>query len=626
MCASHRKLPGLVLLRFVVWCGSCSGHTSEDGHTKAAMSISTLMEMAKPAPKRNVPRFVPSGDNDDDDEKGDDDQQRLNPCRTTQWSSWSNCSQPCGAGVRNRTRNLLTWKYVGFHGCKVPLIDWEACSPGKCGEMCALNGLTTDSAFGAWSNCSSPCGAGYRRRRVLPETESMAIAYDCPVQQDRICFSSDSCVDTRRPTLSPSSSPTASAAPTNAPSATPTNAPSAAPTTSSPSSVPTFAPTFAPTTRSPTPYPSGAPSFAPSLQPSHAPTPGPREERQLEQAAMRAAEQEARLQLQVLCRDGRVSGTETDVDCGGSCNTTCLPGKHCKVGTDCRTRHCGRVPDLMTLKGWKPGCTSIPCTAACGHEFIQGCIPFWTEETRALEQAGDTCRQLIDSGNTSGKAARLASAGCVPYCSYTPQMAAAIARHPCNARCEHEFIHGCLPGWTRKLRSSEKAAHLCRQQIDTGSPLGEMASAGCVPYCSYTKAMAAETVYAYTHVRVAPTAFPTVPHQWVEVGGKWILRQTRMNEAPAVATRYPSGAPTASPSATLAPTYGENFFIPMPPTIAPTSKQQVMATVRNKLLQLVQAEQLRNKDFRITQAMHKGLGSRQDAAAGHVRRRRRHAV
>ena len=242
----------------------------------------------------------------------------------------------------------------------------------------------------------------------------------------------------------------------------------------------------------------------------------------------------------------------------------------------------------MTLKGWRLGCTSLPCTAACAHQFIHGCMPWWTKKKRALAHAGDICRQLIDSGNTTGKAAQLSSAGCVPYCSYTKAMAAAIARHPCSPRCEREFMLNCLPVWTKKRRSSDKAAHICRQQIDVGGPSGVMASAGCVPYCSYTKAMAAAAVYAYTHTGFfantdsqyiyaprTPTASPTVPHQWVKVGGKWILRKTSKNLAPVVATAYPSGCPTARPSASPAPTYGENFFIPMLPTTAPTSRNQV---------------------------------------------------
>ena len=37
------------------------------------------------------------------------------------------------------------------------------------------------------------------------------------------------------------------------------------------------------------------------------------------------------------CTDGVQNGSETDVDCGGSCSAKCASGKHCGVTTDCQS-------------------------------------------------------------------------------------------------------------------------------------------------------------------------------------------------------------------------------------------------------------------------------------------------
>lgn len=40
------------------------------------------------------------------------------------------------------------------------------------------------------------------------------------------------------------------------------------------------------------------------------------------------------------CNDGIKNGSETDVDCGGSCSTKCASGKGCSIGGDCTTATC----------------------------------------------------------------------------------------------------------------------------------------------------------------------------------------------------------------------------------------------------------------------------------------------
>jgi hypothetical protein len=41
-----------------------------------------------------------------------------------------------------------------------------------------------------------------------------------------------------------------------------------------------------------------------------------------------------------LCQDGAKDGTETDIDCGGTCSVKCADGKGCNVSGDCTSNHC----------------------------------------------------------------------------------------------------------------------------------------------------------------------------------------------------------------------------------------------------------------------------------------------
>ena len=41
------------------------------------------------------------------------------------------------------------------------------------------------------------------------------------------------------------------------------------------------------------------------------------------------------------CEDGVKNGSETDVDCGGSCNSTCAEGQGCIDNADCTSSNCG---------------------------------------------------------------------------------------------------------------------------------------------------------------------------------------------------------------------------------------------------------------------------------------------
>jgi hypothetical protein len=66
------------------------------------------------------------------------------------------------------------------------------------------------------------------------------------------------------------------------------------------------------------------------------------------------------------CETGVKDGNETDVDCGGSCATKCAEGKGCAVRSDCATYNC----DSTTLLcGVMTNClASIPTECACASK------------------------------------------------------------------------------------------------------------------------------------------------------------------------------------------------------------------------------------------------------------------
>ncbi|CAG5076352.1 Similar to SPON1: Spondin-1 (Gallus gallus) [Cotesia congregata] len=75
------------------------------------------------------------------------------PCRTTQWSAWGKCSEPCGEGKRLRQRKYEDPVAAAAHNCNK--------SDGQEREKTILD--TPDcklSEWGEWSSCTTSCGEG----------------------------------------------------------------------------------------------------------------------------------------------------------------------------------------------------------------------------------------------------------------------------------------------------------------------------------------------------------------------------------------------------------------------------------------------------------------------------------
>ncbi|MDB4935655.1 MAG: hypothetical protein JWP87_2627 [Labilithrix sp.] len=93
------------------------------------------------------------------------------------------------------------------------------------------------------------------------------------------------------------------------------------------------------------------------------------------------------------CTDVVKNGTETDVDCGGSCSTKCANTKGCAADGDCTSGKC----DLVALKCVAAACTDLVKNGSetdvdCGG--AGGCAP--CADTKACLVAGDCTSSVCD--------------------------------------------------------------------------------------------------------------------------------------------------------------------------------------------------------------------------------------
>lgn len=124
-------------------------------------------------------------------------------CAVSDWSRWSECSVPCGKGLRMRTRTYRMPQKAQMFSCDRQLVSKEMCVaplPQCEGDRAATEesdvapvesaeGVCRTSEWGPWSECSVTCGAGLstRRRHFL---DHMGIK-KCPlvqVEESRKCM------------------------------------------------------------------------------------------------------------------------------------------------------------------------------------------------------------------------------------------------------------------------------------------------------------------------------------------------------------------------------------------------------------------------------------------------------
>ncbi|CAI5789335.1 SCO-spondin [Podarcis lilfordi] len=78
-------------------------------------------------------------------------------CAWSDWTAWGSCSRSCNVGTRRRFRSSSQPPASdGGQPCQGPNVEIEFCSL----QPCQASGME----WGPWSECSVPCGGGYRNR------------------------------------------------------------------------------------------------------------------------------------------------------------------------------------------------------------------------------------------------------------------------------------------------------------------------------------------------------------------------------------------------------------------------------------------------------------------------------
>jgi hypothetical protein len=122
-------------------------------------------------------------------------------CQVSDWSNWSNCTENCGGGVQERTRNIITMPRGNGISCPV-LKETRACNTDACPVLKETKvAQTTEeipidcvvSDWSNWSNCSVNCGGGTQERTRSIITMPRGNGVSCPVLKETIACNTDVC-------------------------------------------------------------------------------------------------------------------------------------------------------------------------------------------------------------------------------------------------------------------------------------------------------------------------------------------------------------------------------------------------------------------------------------------------
>jgi len=110
------------------------------------------------------------------------------------------------------------------------------------------------------------------------------------------------------------------------------------------------------------------------------------------------------------CTDTKKNGTETDVDCGSTCPNDCADGKGCKVDGDCQSGFCNPMTNVCAAPacndGFKNGSeTDTDCGGSCMTDCMngQGCMGdgdcMSTYCNAMMQCAAPTCMDMVKNGD-----------------------------------------------------------------------------------------------------------------------------------------------------------------------------------------------------------------------------------
>lgn len=188
------------------------------------------------------------------------------------------------------------------------------------------------------------------------------------------------------------------------------------------------------------------------------------------------------------CNDGTLDGSETDVDCGGTCKQ-CANGKHCLVAADCTSAHC--APDTTgALSCAAPTCSDgiqnqgesgIDCggsstCAKCGTGF--GCtVP--SDCTSGVCGASNTCLAPTCKDGVQNQQETDVDCG-GPNCS-TPTTACANGKI-CKVNSD------CLESWCVIAGTTGTCTHpTCSDSVQNGTESDVDCGGSCPAKCANAK-------------------------------------------------------------------------------------------------------------------------------------------
>ena len=133
------------------------------------------------------------------------------PCQGS-WSDWSDCSLPCGGGIKTMTWTTTKEPKYGGTACPSPEIKSDDCNTQACPSQTTPAGPAEpcQGSWSDWSDCSLPCGGGTRTMTwtTTKEPQNGGTACPSPTTKEEACNTQACSVNWDGSTTNTSGSPT----------------------------------------------------------------------------------------------------------------------------------------------------------------------------------------------------------------------------------------------------------------------------------------------------------------------------------------------------------------------------------------------------------------------------------